>query len=423
MRKASWARCFGLLVGVIISCTEAVADAAYDAGVKLYGAKNYRGAAQQFERAMQTTPSNLNAIYYCALSHYSSNNLSRARQLFQYLSDNAPSTQQGQMARGILAKLPGAAAASGGTGATSVSPTGGSSSRDDDDDDDTPSNGGSWTERWLKSHSTAAETAGLPALVRVPFSKDRSGNIQIEVLINGHAVNMCVDTGAPVTCVGDNHLQQLGLSRPGVNKQSGLTGVGDRATATEWTQKCDLKVGSIYRRDFPLVVQDDLPTEGLIGQTFFAPYNVTIDTQNSQLILKKKGAPSSGPARRSAWDVPFRWHGGHMIVDTQVNGKPIEMIFDTGASGIAFTMAHMKKLNLQIPSDYRKERHIGTGGETMGYGFQVDTIKLGPIVQYSPWVSVVEGSNMDRPLLGQSFFGDYTYQIDTENKLIHFNKQ
>jgi clan AA aspartic protease (TIGR02281 family) len=422
MAKVSWTLGLGLLLGVALSCTTALADATYDAGVNLYTAKNYRAAAQQFERSMQTSPGNLNAIYYCALSHYSSNNTGRARQLFQYLSDNAAKTQQGQMARSVLARMPGATASSGGSGITTVTPAG--SAGGDDDGDDTPANSGTWTERWLKSHSTAAETASLPALVKIPFSKDRNGSIFIEVMLNGQPVSMVVDTGAPVTCVGDNHLAQLGLSRPGREKQSMLTGVGDRKSATEWTQKCDLKCGSIYRKDFPIVVQDHLPTDGLIGQTFFAPFNVTIDNQNSQLVLKKKGVATNRPQQsRTAWDVPFRWHGGHMIVDTHVNGKPIEMIFDTGADGVSFTMAHMKKLNMQIPADYRKERHTGTGGETMGYGFQIDSIKLGPIVQYSPWVSVVEGSNMDRPLLGQSFYGDYTYQIDTENKLIHFNKQ
>lgn len=430
LRNTSWVAALGLALAIWLGGSPSFADPVFDAGVKLYSAKNYRGAAQQFEKALQAQPTNPNLLYYCALSHYMSNNGARARQLFQYLSDNFGNTQQGQLARSVLARTPGAAIGGGQYPAgTYVAPTGGGSKaaadNDDDRSDDDQDRRGFSTERWLKSQTSSAEVASLPTDVRIPFTKDRNG-IKVNVLINNQMLEMIVDTGAPITVVGENHMAQLGIVRPAARGVEGKSaGVGGRVSDT-WSQTCDLKVGSLYRKNFPIVIQDHLPCEGLLGQTFFAPYNVTIDTQNSQLVLKKKGVGggSSASAARDPYAVPFRWSGGHMIVNTLVNGKPCEMIFDTGAGGVcAFSLAHLKKLNIDIPSDYRKERHSGVGGDTMGYGFQVDSIKMGPIVQYSPWVSAIEDTHMDRPLLGQQFFGEYTYSIDSENKLIHFKKQ
>lgn len=431
-RNTSWVAALGLALAIWLGGSPSFADPVFDAGVKLYSAKNYRGAAQQFEKALQTQPSNPNVLYYCALSHYMSNNGARARQLFQYLSDNFGSTQQGQLARSVLARTPGAAGTGGQYPAgTYVAPTGGSQAAGggDDDDNDAGDDGrsrGFNTERWLKNTTSAAEVASLPTDVRIPFVKDRDG-IKVNVLINNQVLEMIVDTGAPVTVVGENHMAQLGISRPAAKGVEGKSvGVGSRVSNT-WSQACDLKVGGLYRKNFPIVIQDNLPCEGLLGQTFFAPYSVTVDTQNSQLVLKKKGsggATSSASAVRDPYAIPFRWSGGHMIVNTLINNKPCEVIFDTGAGGVCtFAVSQLKKLNIEIPSDYRKERHSGVGGDTMGYGFQVDSIKLGPIVQYSPWISAVEDSHMDRPLLGQQFFGEYTYSIDSENKLIHFKKQ
>ncbi|MBK7838746.1 MAG: hypothetical protein IPJ49_13905 [Candidatus Obscuribacter sp.] len=52
--------------------------------------------------------------------------------------------------------------------------------------------------------------------------------------------------------------------------------------------------------------------------------------------------------------------------------------------------------------------------------FPVRTIKLGPIEKRDFEIDVVASSNMPHPLLGQTFFGDYQYTIDYDNKLIHF---
>jgi clan AA aspartic protease (TIGR02281 family) len=266
-----------------------------------------------------------------------------------------------------------------------------------------------------------ADLGSIPSEVRIPFSRKGKG-VYVDVAVNGQIINMHLDTGAPSVHFGENHLVAAGISRPPKEKaEDGLSGVGDRKTVKEWNAVADIKLGPIYRRNFPITVQDDMVGEPLLGQTFLKPFYVTVDDDSRMVVLRKKNSTSiSSVTGRNMMSVPFRWLGGHMIVNAEICGKPYEMIFDTGADGIAFTMNDLKKLKIDIPDDYAVRRHTGTGGETLGMHFPINKIKLGPIVKEDIEVSVLQNSNMDRPLLGQSFFSEYQYTIDNDHNLIYF---
>lgn len=385
------------------------ADGGFAEGIKLYNQKNYRAATVAFERAMQSTPSNANVVYYCAVSNQLSGNRARARQLFDYIVSSFPGSQVAQMSAMALRQWQT------------------SSSQTDSADGGGPVRGsgggaGDIVHRDYLDYATpTADLAGVPSEVRVPFERKGAG-VYVEVSVNGQPIQCHFDTGAPDCCFGANHLQALGVARPpkeGVREN--LSGVGDRKTVQEWEQHVDLKLGPIYRRNFPIAVQDYLPGEPLLGQTFFKPFYVTIDDDSKTVTLRKKTSASvSQVSGRDYYSVPFSWEGGHMIVSAEINGKPYQMIFDTGADGVAFTARDLQRLKIELPDDARAERHTGTGGETRGWGFTVGKIKLGPIVKEDIKVSMVENSNMPHPLLGQTFFSDYQYTIDNESKLIKF---
>jgi predicted aspartyl protease len=96
------------------------------------------------------------------------------------------------------------------------------------------------------------------------------------------------------------------------------------------------------------------------------------------------------------------------------------MYFDTGATGIAFTEDQLKKLNIPIPDDAVVEQHGGIGGSTTGRGFTVSRMRLGPIDKSNVQVSALQSANMRHGLLGQTFYSDFQYTIDTAHNTIRF---
>ncbi len=400
---------FALFVLVTTACSlpASAADSEFAQAVGLYNGRQYAQAAQLFERCLKQAPANVAVIYYCALSHNGAGNRARARQLYQHIVATFPGTQYAGQARKALGQQP--SAATNAPVASAGNPPGSSPA-------------GQKRLSYLDSITPTADLDSLPNTARIPFSR-RGGGIYVEAQINGRPMSMHFDTGAPYTCVGRNHLSQIGMNRgPKGKMMEGLSGVGDEKTVKLYDMTVDLKIGPIYRRDFPVTIQESLPGNPLLGQTFFKPFYVTIDAENSQLVLRKKTAATSiskSPAGKYA--VPFAWHGGHMVVEASVNGKPYNMIFDTGADNIAFTMNDLKRLDIDLPASAELETHIGTGGATRGWGFYLESVKLGAIEKENVKASVVEQSNMTMPLLGQTFFGDYHYTIDNENKLIRFD--
>jgi clan AA aspartic protease (TIGR02281 family) len=190
--------------------------------------------------------------------------------------------------------------------------------------------------------------------------------------------------------------------------------------------KVDLKVGTIERKNFAVTVQDELPVDPLLGQTFFNAFVYTIDNGSNSIHFQKKhktalaagGSNYGGSSDRYA--VPFTREGNEIIVQVDVNGRATPMYFDTGASGITFSRQQADQLKLRIPEDAIASRHTGVGGDTIGQAFPVGRMKMGPIDKSNIQVSVIDQSNMRYPLLGQTFFGDWQFTIDDQQHVIRF---
>ena len=89
----------------------------------LYGQKKYAAAADSFERLMKTSL-NARTLYYAALANRACNREGRAKQLFQYVATNFPTTQEASYAKQALgsAAAATATAATGNSAATAGTP-------------------------------------------------------------------------------------------------------------------------------------------------------------------------------------------------------------------------------------------------------------------------------------------------------------
>ena len=251
----------------------------------------------------------------------------------------------------------------------------------------------------------------------------------VDAEVNNRHIAMVFDTGAEVCAFGKNHLKELGIAPPQGRPTGYAMGVGDGGMIPTWEMNVDLKLGGIYRKNLPISVQDNLPGEPLLGQTFFNDFHYTIDngansihfvtkqSPRAPVVASRGYSPSASTADRYA--VPFTKVGNEMVVVADVNGKPIRMIFDTGASATVFTQENIRQLGITIPEDAEPERHVGIAGDTAGVGFPVSRMRLGPIEKSSFRISVIQGLT-GYPLLGQTFYGDWQYSIDNAAGMIRF---
>lgn len=370
---------------IIVAClsVQSAWAAAFDDGVKLFGQRKYKEAAVKFEQAVISNPGDSNALYYKALA-------------YQYLGDRAKATACYQQ---ILQKFPYTTAAQ--YAQQALTPP------------ERPSRASRNSSREFQS-SFGAD----PETSKIYFTK-QGKSVMIDADVNNRRIPVVFDTGAEDCVFGMNHLKQLGINPPTGPATGQASGVGSSEPVKTWQMNVELKVGGIKRSNFPITVQSELPTDPLLGQSFFNGFEYTIDDSINTIVLSKKGSsrPSSGPDTSA---VPFVQEGKELVVTVDVNGKKCQMYFDTGAESITFTRDQAKSLGLNIPDDAEQGTNIGVGGTTASVSFPVQRMRMGPIEKSDIQVTVIEQGKMPKPLLGQTFYGGWQYTIDNQNKLIKF---
>jgi aspartyl protease family protein len=92
---------------------------------------------------------------------------------------------------------------------------------------------------------------------------------------------------------------------------------------------------------------------------------------------------------------------GHLIADGQINGAPMRMLVDTGASLIALPARDAVRLGI----DYRKGRvgYVNTANGTVPmYRVKLDSVRIGEIEMHQV-DAMVQENGLGIALLGMSF--------------------
>ncbi len=379
------------------------ADTFFDQGVRFYNQRNFSAAIQYFVQSQKNSPFDANAAYYAALTYHQMGDSARAKAQYKDVITRFPSTQAAQLSAAALKQLDpnymrqSASQSSAGGGHAGVwsATSGGGGSED---------------------------TSGLPAETRIYYTP-RNNALVVNAEVGHRPIQMIFDTGAEGCVLGKNHLAQLGITPPQGPPVGYSRGVGSSGGIKTWMLQVDMKVGSIERKNFPVMVQEELPTDPLLGQSFFKDFAYTIDNGAHSIVLKRKSsAQSVASTEPDRYAVPFVREGNEMVVSVEVNGRACPMFFDTGAnSSVVFDKTSLAQAGLNVPEDAQVGISTGVGGATRTYSFNVQRVKLGPVDRSDVLVHVVENAAMGRPLVGQGFYGDgWQYTIDNENKVIHF---
>ena len=355
----------------------AQADPNYDAGVKLYAKKDYRGATSYFSRALNSNPGNCMAMYYLALSFQGQNDWSHARAYYAQLVRDYGNTQQGMASAKILAQyeptlLKSLAAQRPGMAM--------------------PSGGRESGPRMSGGGEDLGQINAPDGICRIPFEKNHDGTLMVDCLVNNRSAKMVFDTGAEPTLIPINLCESMGIPKPTTAPTSQTHGVGSSKGVPCWTVRTTVKLGQVEKRNFPVTISGNPMEFGLIGETFMHGFRVSIDPGSKVIAMVREGSSTATAMQRGGGnEVPFHRQGREMVVQALVNGRPIDVFFDTGAASNCFTKEDMQKLGIPIPEDAQDGQSIGVAGHADTKSFNVRSIKVGSVEVNNVPVTVLYG--------------------------------
>ncbi|MCC6978640.1 MAG: retroviral-like aspartic protease family protein [Candidatus Melainabacteria bacterium] len=124
--------------------------------------------------------------------------------------------------------------------------------------------------------------------------------------------------------------------------------------------------------------------------------------------------------------VPFTRYptGSHIFVKVLVNGQPVTMMLDTGASITTFPQSVLTKAGVKVQAVRNALRVTGVGGETSASVGRV-MIQFGEITQSVACCiqdDAVGGAAPETPLLGQTFLSAFNYRINYNANTIQLSR-
>ncbi len=138
---------------------------------------------------------------------------------------------------------------------------------------------------------------------------------------------------------------------------------------------------------------------------------VTIDGQRQTLrvgaapvSVGSRGAPA-GSGQRIVMTADAR---GHFMPQGQINGKTVQFMVDTGATGIGIGEPEARRINLKY--DHGEKVQINTAnGAVVGHVIRLNHVRIGDVVVYDVQ-AVISPQAMPYVLLGNTFLTRFQMQ-------------
>lgn len=355
-------------------------------------------------------------------------NTAGAKDLYREVSEQFPNTKLAAMAADVLAKIEEKeAAAEQAKEKAAESKASGTTTKVAAKHAKSPES--SKSEPKEEEDFESVSEAIIPDDARAYFTRVNN-DIWVDVKVNGRRTKMQYDTGAEGTLLTKSQAEELGLRLP--TGKTECIGVGIGGEIHGWRMKVEIEVGGVKRR-LPVEISES-GDSSLLGQRFFGDLEYEIDNKGNCLYFRKKRVGKD--ATLDKFCVPFTKVGKNLLVNVSIDGndgKSTPMLVDTGAHGIVMSKQNWVDLGIVVPNDAGKGSHVGVGeGYNNSFDFEVDNLRLGPIVARSPKVSIIyEHRNADgtlasgenrckEGLLGMDFFSGWRFTIDNANRVLRF---
>jgi predicted aspartyl protease len=238
----------------------------------------------------------------------------------------------------------------------------------------------------------------------------------VRVGINGHWVDLVVDTGAERTTISTAAADRLGLPHDPRFVTRSL-GVGGASTNTDVTiQRLDMggvhfwPITRIAVGTFNIQTDHQLKADGLLGADVLLAFEMDIDVHGHKLTLyHSRVCPDAHPA----WNEPWveiqgvRSIRDRLLVPIELDNVTGMAILDTGAMGnnLGVSMARRMGLSDQaMAGDPEQQAHgVGPGvAKTRLHRFNL--LRIGPIAIESPAMTVFSSDvGIGDALIGEQF--------------------
>lgn len=119
--------------------------------------------------------------------------------------------------------------------------------------------------------------------------------------------------------------------------------------------------------------------------------------------------------------VPFtRGTSSHLFLDGYVNGRRMHMMFDTGAENCHFGKGDLAGAGVKF-EEGGPQIPVGGVGGTIVCSMMMADVAIGDIKRHIP--ILVEDASIGFPIVGETFFKEFRYEIDNSQGFIRFIKK
>ena len=243
-----------------------------------------------------------------------------------------------------------------------------------------------------------------PDFQALPLERSRQNHLLLRAEINGKPALLGVDSGAPVSAISASRRTHFGMSAiPGTSKlppRLKINGGFNRVTIAH-----QLRLGALILVDEPMVAVDlsaparasrefhEQELDGILGADILFPTQAVLDCEAQILFMKvDPDAPGTVPGvNHRGWkNVPIRvTKGWNLYVDSELNGKPAQLMIDTGAFTTLIHRPFVREMRLPL----RNTPYTSGAVNLDERGLQLATIRrfaIGPFLVKGKEVGVMD---------------------------------
>lgn len=242
-----------------------------------------------------------------------------------------------------------------------------------------------------------------------PLQRRFGNHLFATTLMDGRRTALLIDSGCPYTLIDRTSARRLGLRVE--ETKSSITGVTGAAERFGVSKVATLAMGNCTFTNVPVQVADESQInlisrphlDGLFGAHEMAKFGIIVDCARQMIYINPKG-PSAVTSQKLAQflggrgftRIPMRFNPGHHLeIDAAINGNPVRLIVDTGASTTLLSASAASASGTSLSSRF------SVRGEGIG---QVHQLALGDFTLSNAEVAVANVARMvGGGLLGEEY--------------------
>ena len=176
-----------------------------------------------------------------------------------------------------------------------------------------------------------------------------------------------------------------------------------------------------------LIINGAAPRSVAPGETYLGVKVLTtlgdqalVEIEGRKHTLRVGDAPASvgggGSGARGNRIVLTAGTGGHFLTQGAINGRAVQFMVDTGATGVALSVADAERIGLQYKNG-QPVRISTANGVTQGWLLRLDSIRIGDVEVHGVEAAVSPAS-MPYVLLGNSYLTRFQMRRDNDQLVL-----